>query len=118
MLRMFGWVVRFFDWLRVLDDRFEAIWLNKGWLERLTWWVAGSLAISVFAFLLVCGPGTVLLEINRFYHFIRTGTYPAVMHVALWTFAVGFAAVTVAIAFASRPLFTLQIRNRGPRSSA
>jgi hypothetical protein len=115
MLRVFQWIVRFFEWLRALDDQLEATWLNKGWPEFLKWWFGGSLAIAVFAFLLVCIPGGVLLEANRLYNFLRVGTHPAAgpMYAGLWDFAVAFSAVTLTIAFVSCPIFMLQIRHRG-----
>src|ERR1041385_3068667 len=77
MLRVFGWVVRFFDSLRAFDDQLEATWLNKSWLEFITWWFGGSLAIAVFALLLIAIPGTVLLELNRLYHSLRGANPPA-----------------------------------------
>jgi hypothetical protein len=115
MFRVFGWVIRFFEWLRALDDRLEATWLNKGWPEFLKWWFGGSVALGLFAFLLICVPGTILLEANRFYHFLRVGTYPSagLIYAGLWSFAVAFATVALAIAFVSCPLFMLQTRNRG-----
>jgi hypothetical protein len=115
MLRIFRWVVRFFDWLRALDDRLEATWLNKGWPEFLKWWFVGSLAIGVFAFLLAGVPGTILLEVNRLYQFLRVGTYPVAgpMYAGVWSFAGGLAVVALAVAFVSCPLFMLQVRNRG-----
>ena len=115
MLRVFRWVVRFFEWLGTLDDRLEATWLNKGWPEFLKWWFGGSAAIGAFAFLLVGLPGTILVEVNRFFQFLKVGAYPAagMMYAALWSFAVLFAAVALAIAFVSCPLFMLQIRHRG-----
>jgi hypothetical protein len=115
MLRVFGWVVRFFEWLRVLDDQLEATWLNKHWTEFLKWWLGGSLAIALFALLLVCVPGAVLLELNRLYHMLRgASALPAgLMYFGLGTFAVGFAAVTLTIAFVTCPLFMLQVRQRG-----
>jgi uncharacterized BrkB/YihY/UPF0761 family membrane protein len=114
MLRVFQWIVRFFEWLRALDDRLEAIWLNKGWPDFLKWWFGGSLAIALFALLLVCIPGTVLLELNRLYQLLRTGAHPAgaVMYAGLWSFAVAFATVALAIAFVSCPLFMLQMHKR------
>jgi hypothetical protein len=114
MLRFFQWVVRFFDWLRALDDRIEATWRNKGWPEFLKWWIGGSAAIGLFAFFIVCIPGAVLLEVNRFYQFLRVGTYPAagLMYPALGTFALGLATVALTIALISCPLFMVQSRHR------
>jgi hypothetical protein len=115
MLGIFRWVVRFFDGLRALDDRFEANWRNNGWPERLKWWLGGSAAISAFAFLLVCSVGVVLLEANRLIQFVKTGSYPgaAAMYTGLLAFAVGLAAVALTIAFVSCPLFMIQMRHRG-----
>jgi hypothetical protein len=115
MLRVFQFVVRFFEWLRVLDDRIEAIWLNKGWPEFAKWWFGGSIAIGAFVFFLACIPGTILLEVNRLYQFLRVGAYPAagLMYAGLWNFAVGLAVVALTIAFISCPLFMAQIRHRG-----
>ncbi|MEJ0074359.1 MAG: hypothetical protein WDO17_02745 [Alphaproteobacteria bacterium] len=115
MLRIFGWVVRFFDWLKALDDRFEAAWRTRGWPDRLKWWFGGSLALALFALLLICIPGAVLLEANRLYHSLRGGNVPpaGLVYLGLGTFAVAFAAVTLTIAFVSCPLFMLQLRQRG-----
>ena len=114
MLRIFQWVVRFFDWLRVLDDRLEATWLNKGWPEFAKWWLGGSIGVGAFAFFLACIPGAMLLEINRLYQFLRLGAYPAagLMYPGLCNFAVAFALVAVTIAFVSCPFFMLQVKNR------
>ena len=114
MLRVFGWVVRFFDSLRAFDDQLEATWLNKSWPEFIKWWFGGSLAIAVFALLLIAIPGTVLLELNRLYHSLRGANPPAagLMYFLLGTFALRFAAVTLAIAFVTCPLFMAQIRHR------
>jgi len=114
MLRVFQWIVRFFEWLRALDSQLEATWLNKGWPDFLKWWFGGSIALGIFAFCLVCIPGAVLLEINRFYQFVRAGTYPgaALMYGGLFSFAVAFAGVALTMAFVSCPLFMLQVRNR------
>lgn len=119
MLRIFQWVVRFFDWLRVLDDRLEAVWLNKGWPEFAKWWVGGSVALGAFAFFLAMIPGTVLLEINRLYQLLRLGAYPAAgpMYGGLLNFAIALALVALTIAFVSCPLFMVQIKNRGHRSA-
>ena len=76
MLRIFQWVVRFFDWLRVLDDRLEATWLKKGWPEFAKWWLGGSIGVGAFALLLACIPGAILLEINRLYQLLRVGSLP------------------------------------------
>ena len=115
MLRIFNWVIRFFDWLRVLDERLAAIWLNKGWPDFMKWWFLGSLGIALFALLVVCIPGTILLEANRLYHFVRAGTYPAgaPLYAGLWSFAAAFAGVALTIAFISCPLFMAQLRQRG-----
>ncbi len=112
MLRIFQWVVRFFDRLRMLDEQLQDTWLNKSWPDFMKWWVGGSIAIGIFALVLVCVPGAVLLEINRFYQLLRLGTYPAAgpMYWGLGTFAVAFAAVAVTISFISCPLFMFQIR--------
>ena len=114
MLRIFQWVVRFFDWLRVLDNQLEASWLNKGWPEFAKWWVGGSIALGIFAFFLASIPGAVLLELNRLYQFLRLGAYPAagLMYGGLFSFAFAFAAVALTIAFVSCPLFMVQARNR------
>ena len=114
MLQIFRWVVRFFDWLRVLDNRLEAIWLNKGWPEFAKWWIGGSIALGVFALLIACVPGSVLLEINRLYQLLRTGTYPAAapMYAGLWNFGLAFSVVALIIAFVSCPFFMLQVKNR------
>ena len=56
MLRVFQWVVRFFGSLRAFDDRLEDVWLNKSRPEFLKWWIGGSIAIGIFAFVLVCDP--------------------------------------------------------------
>jgi hypothetical protein len=114
MLRVFTWVVRLFEWLRALDDQLEATWLNKRWPDFLKWWFGGSLAIALFALLLVCIPGTVLLELNRLYHALRGASPPAagLMYFALGTFAVRFATVTLTVAFVTCPLFMLQVRHR------
>jgi hypothetical protein len=115
MLRIFQWVVRFFDWLRMLDDRIEAMWLNRGWPEFGKWWLGGSIGVGAFALLFACVPGAVLLEVNRFYQFLRFGVYPAagLMYAGLWNFGVAFAIVAMTIAFVSCPFFMLQIKNRG-----
>ena len=115
MLRIFQWVVRFFDWLRVLDDRLEATWLKKGWPEFAKWWLGGSIGVGAFALLLACIPGAILLEINRLYQLLRVGGYPAagLMYAGLWNFAVAFAIVAMTIAFVSCPFFMLQVKNRG-----
>jgi hypothetical protein len=115
MLRIFQGVVRFFDWLRVLDDRLAAIWLNKGWPEFAKWWVGGSAALGAFAFCLAMIPGAVLLEINRLYQFLRLGAYPAagLMYAGLFNYAIALAAVALTIAFVSCPLFMVQIRHHG-----
>jgi hypothetical protein len=114
MLRIFQWVVRFFDRLRVLDNQIEAAWLNKGWPEFLKWWIGGAIALGAFALLVACIPGSVLLEINRFYQFLRFGTYPAAgpMYAGLFNYAVAFSVVALTIAFVSCPFFMLQIKNR------
>ena len=69
----------------------------------------------MFALLLICIPGAVLLELNRFYHALRGVIPPAagLMYVLLGAFALRFAAVTLAIAFVTCPLFMAQIRHRG-----
>ena len=115
MLRIFQWVVRFFDWLRVLDNRVEAAWLNKGWPEFAKWWLGGSVALGAFAFFLAMIPGAVLLEINRFYQFLRFGAYPAagLMYGGLFNYALALAAVALTIAIISCPFFMLQTKNRG-----
>ena len=115
MLRIFQWVVRFFDWLRVLDDRLETTWLKKGWPEFAKWWLVGSVGVGAFALLLACIPGAILLEINRLYLLLRVGAYPAagLMYAGLWNFAVAFAIVAMTIAFVSCPFFMLQVKNRG-----
>ena len=114
MLRIFAWVVRFFDWLRVLDNRIEAAWLNKGWPEFAKWWIGGSIALGAFAILLACIPGSILLEINRFYQFLRYGAYPAAgpMYAGVWNFGLALGLVAMTIAFISCPFFMLQIKNR------
>lgn len=114
MLRIFAWVVRFFDWLRVMDDRIEAAWLNKGWPEFAKWWIGGSIALGALALVVACVPGSVLLEINRLYQFLRFGAYPAAgpMYAGLWNFGVALGAVAMTIAFVSCPFFMLQIKNR------
>jgi hypothetical protein len=114
MLRIFRWVVRFFDWLRVLDDRLEAVWLNKGWPDFAKWWFGGSVVLGAFAFCLAMIPGAVLLEINRFYQFLRLGAYPAggPMYGGLFNFAVALAVVALTIAVISCPFFMLQVKNR------
>jgi hypothetical protein len=114
MLRVFQWIVRFFEWLRALDDRLEATWLNRGWPEFLKWWLGGSVALGLFAFCLICIPGALLLEVNRFYQFLRAGTYPGagLMYAGLFSFALAFAGVTLTIAFVTCPLFMLQVRQR------
>jgi hypothetical protein len=114
MLRIFQWVVRFFDWLRVLDDRVEAAWLNKGWPEFSKWWVGGSVALAAFGFALGMIPGAVLLEINRLYQFVRYGVYPAAgaMYGGLFNFSIALALVALTIAFVSCPLFMVQIKHR------
>ena len=114
MLRIFAWVVRFFERLRALDERLEHTWLNKGWPDFARWWIGGSVGIGAFAFLFVCVPGTVLIEINRFYQFVRFGAYPAagLIYAGLANFAVAFSLVAFTIALISCPFFMLQIRNR------
>jgi hypothetical protein len=115
MLRIFQWVVRFFDWLRALDDRLEVAWLKKGWPEFAKWWLGGSIGVGAFALLLACIPGAILLEINKLYLLFRVGTYPAsgLMYAGLWNFAVAFAIVATTIAFVACPFFMLQVKNRG-----
>ena len=115
MLQIFQWVVRFFDWLRMLDDRIEDTWRTKGWPEFAKWWIGGSIALGAFAILLACIPGSVLLEINRLYQLLRFGAYPAAgpMYAALWNFAVALGVVAMTIAFVSCPFFMLQIKSRG-----
>jgi hypothetical protein len=114
MLRIFQWVVRFFDWLRALDDRIEAVWLNKGWPEFAKWWIGGSVVLGAFAFFLAMIPGTILLEINRFYQFLRFGAYPAagLMYAGLFNYAIALALVALTIAVISCPLFMVQIKHR------
>jgi hypothetical protein len=115
MLRIFQGVVRFFDWLRALDNRIEAAWLNKGWPEFAKWWFGGSVALGAFAFSLAMIPGAVLLEINRLYQFLRLGAYPAagLMYGGLFNYALALATVALTIALISCPFFMLQIKNRG-----
>ena len=115
MLRVFNWVVQFFDWLRALDNQLEATWLNKRWPEFFKWWFGGSIAIAAFALLFICIPGTVLLELNRLYHSLRGASPPAAgaMYFGLGTFGLRFAAVTFTIALVTCPLFMLQVRHRG-----
>ena len=111
MLRLFGWVVRFFESLRAIDNQMEAVWLNQGWPERLKWWLGGSLGIAVFAFFVVCIPGTALIGINHLYHLLK-GSQAVVGYAGLLNFAVGFALVALTIAFVSCPLFMVQLRHR------
>lgn len=113
MLRFFGGIVRFFEWLRVWDDRLEAVWLSKSWPEFIKWWFGSSLALGVFALLLICIPRLVLVEVSRLYQFVKLGSYPAAgaMYAALGSFAVAFAAVVLTLAVVSCPLFMLQIRH-------
>ena len=115
MLRIFAWVVRFFDWLRALDDRVEVAWRNKGWPDFSKWWLGGAVGVGAFAFFFAMIPGAVLLEINRLYQFLRLGAYPAagLMYGGLFNYAVALAIVAMTIAVISCPFFMLQIKNRG-----
>src|SRR5689334_17673751 len=113
MLRIFRGVVRFFEWLRVWDDRLEAVWLKKSWPDFMKWWLGCSAAIAAFVIGLVLVPGTVLLEINRLYQFLKAGSYPAAgpMYAGLGGFAVSLAMVALTIALISCPFFMMQIRH-------
>jgi hypothetical protein len=117
MLRIFRGVVRFFEWLRVWDDRLEAVWLRGSWSDFIKWWFACSAAIAAFVIGLVLVPGVVLLEINRLYQFLKLGSYPAAgaMYAGLGSFAVSLATVALTMAIISCPFFMMQIRHRGNR---
>jgi hypothetical protein len=97
-----------------LDEAIVTAWRSRNWQSFVKLWLASSVGVTAFVFLLIYIPGILFVEGTRVYRYFKVGGNAldgvavsaniSLLYSGLWNFAVAFAAITLVIALLSCPL--------------
>jgi hypothetical protein len=97
------------------DDHIERAFLRFDWATFVKIWIAASIAITIFTFLLIFVPGIIIFEGMRAYYSIKgdsgmiggvsVGAHILSLYVSMGVFTFWFAAFSGLIAVVSCPIF-------------